>query len=177
MSNADDFFGGGSKSATFETMNVPVGGPIVHVGEQRQQRDLDGNPKFWDKEGREPMMQVPIEVQTDLRDPADPADTGIRTLYVKGDMKRAIAVAVRAAGQIGAPRVGGTLQVAWTSSEAATRKGYNDKKIYTARYTAPGPGDSFFDQPQAAPAVPVQQAAPAPQPVAVGAPSSDGRPW
>lgn len=145
MASADDFFGGGNKSASFKEKNKKVGGRIVAVQDQRQQRDLDGNPKWWDPDTkREPMMQLPIDVQTDERDPEDPTDDGVRTIYVKGDLKRAIAEAVRAAGQRGAPRVGGELVVAWTGDEPASKRGYNDKKIYSAKYTPPSANDEFF---------------------------------
>lgn len=164
--SADDFFAGGSKSAKFDQMNVPVGGKVLSVGPERQQKDLDGNPLWWDAAQTQPKMQLPIEVQTDLRDPEDPADDGARTIYVKksSQMQRAIGDAVRAAGQHGAPKVGGTLHVAWTGSEPASKRGYNDKKIYTARYTPPAQQqDAFFGgQPQSS--APAAQPAPQAQP-------------
>jgi hypothetical protein len=142
--SADDFFAGGLPSAKFDTQGTVIGGRIVRVGDPMQQRDMDGNPKFWDAEKREPMMQLPIDVETDLRDPEVIGDTGARTLYVKGDMKRAIGEALRRAGVQGAPKVGGTLEVAWTGTEPAKKRGFNDKKVYTARYTPPAAGDAFF---------------------------------
>lgn len=174
--SADDFFSGGNKSAKFDQMNVPVGGTILSVGPERQQRDLDGNPLFWDKAELEPKMQLPIDVQTDLRDPEDPADDGVRTIYVKkgSQMLRAVGEAVRKAGQRGAPKVGGTLHVAWTGTEPASKRGYNDKKLYSAKYEAPGVGDDFFGksaQPAAAAPAAQEQAEP------VAAASGNGRPW
>lgn len=168
MSNPDDFFGGGNPSASFKELNVPVGGTVLSVGPERQQSDPKGELQWWDKAETQPKMQLPIDVQTDLRNPEDPSDDGVRTIYVKGDMKRAVGQAVRVAGQRGAPKVGGTLHVAWTASEAATVRGHNDKKIYSAKYTAPAPADSFFGE----------QAAPAAQPAMSGATaaSSAGRP-
>lgn len=145
MSSSDDFFSGGLPSAKFDTMGKVVGGRIIRVGDPMQQRDMaTGAPKYWDVEQREPMMQLPIDIQTDERDPEVPGDTGARTLYVKGDLKRAVTEALRKAGVPGAPKVGGTLEVAWTGSEAATTRGFNDKKLYSARYTAPSSADPFF---------------------------------
>lgn len=166
MAQADDFFGGGYKSANFLEKNKKVGGEIVSIQEQRQQREPNGDLKWWDKAETEPMMQLPIDVQTDLRDPQDPADDGIRTIYVKGDMKRAIGEAVRKAGQRGAPKVGGQLWVAWTDTQPATTRGYNDKKIYTAMYVPPSGNDDFFGSQPKTDA----------QPAAVGASSTDDEP-
>lgn len=147
MSSIDDFFSGGLPSAKFDTQGKVVGGRIIRVGDPMQQRDMvSGEPKFWDVEKTQPMMQLPIDIQTDERDAEIPGDTGARTLYVKGDLKRAVTEALRKAGVQGAPKVGGTLEVAWTSSEQAKKKGFNDKKLYTARYTAPAAGDGFFSE-------------------------------
>jgi hypothetical protein len=164
--SADDFFAGGLPSAKFDTQGTVIGGRIVRVGDPMQQRDMDGNPKFWDAEKREPMMQLPIDVETDLRDPEVIGDTGARTLYVKGDMKRAIGEALRRAGVQGAPKVGGILKVKWAGVEPAKKRGFNDKKIYQAQYTPPAAGDAFFgdhamrDAEQAQRAQLVQPAAP-----------------
>jgi hypothetical protein len=185
MSSSDDFFSGGLPSAKFDVQGKVVGGRIIRVGDPMQQRDMDGKPKFWDVEQREPMMQLPIDVQTDERDPEVIGDTGARTLYVKGDLKRAVTEALRKAGVQGAPKVGGTLEVAWTGTEPAAKKGFNDKKLYTARYTAPAAGDVFFGEQQATPAkvdpfANIRPAQPAAQPVTVPAqganPFADERP-
>jgi hypothetical protein len=146
MSSSDDFFSGGLPSAKFDVQGKVVGGRIIRVGDPMQQRDMvSGEPKFWDADKREPMMQLPIDIQTEERDPEVVGDTGARTLYVKGDLKRAVTEALRKAGAQGAPKVGGTLEVAWTGTQPAPKKGFNDKKLYTARYTAPAAGDGFFD--------------------------------
>lgn len=159
MSSSDDFFGSGNPSLKFEVMGKPVGGRIVRVGDPMQQRDFaTGAPKFWDKAEREPMMQLPIDVQTDLRDADIPGDTGARTLYVKGDLKRAVTEALRKAGAKGAPKVGGELLVVWTGEEPSTKG--NPKKLYAAKYTAPAAGDDFFGGQAATQAVPAQPADP-----------------
>lgn len=144
MSSSDDFFGGGQPTLKFEAMGVVKGGRIVRVGDPMQQRDFaTGAPKFWDKDQREPMMQLPIELQTDERDAEIPGDDGVRTLYVKGDLKRAVKEAMQKAGvRQGAPKVGGTLKVVWTSEEPSGKG--NPKKLWAAKYTAPAAGEGFF---------------------------------
>jgi len=145
MSAGDDFFSGGLPSAKFDVQGKVVGGRIIRVGDPMQQRDMaTGTPQFWDVEQRQPKMQLPIDIQTDERDPELVGDTGARTLYVKGDLKRAITEALRKAGVQGAPKVGGVLEVAWTGIEPAKTRGFNDKKLYSARYTAPTAADPFF---------------------------------
>lgn len=171
MTNAADaFFGGSSKSAKFQTIGETVGGPITHIGAEQQQTEFgSGKPLFWDN--GEPRTQLPITVQTNLRDAADPNDDGQRTFYVKGEMKKAIAAALRAAGAKMA--LGGVLTVTYTGDEPT--KGF-PKKLYTATYAPPAPGAGFFEE-QAAPvqavAQPVAvapQPAPQPQPIPAAQP-------
>ena len=170
---ADLFFGDSSKSAKFETVGETVGGPITHIGEARQQTEFgSGKPLTWDDGS--PRMQLPVTVQTTLRDAADPNDDGQRTFYVKGEMKKAIGQALRAAGAKMA--VGGVLTISYVGEEPT--KGF-PKKLYAATYAPPAPGAGFFEeaaQPvQPAPVYqqptvqPVQQAQPAPQPQAAPA--------
>jgi hypothetical protein len=102
-------------------------------------------------------MQLPVTVQTNLRDASDPNDDGKRTFYVKGEMKKAIGMALRAAGAKMA--IGGTLTVTYVGDEPT--KGF-PKKIYTATYAPPAPGAAFFEE-QAAPQQQPQQVAYPPQ--------------
>lgn len=149
---ADAFFGGSAKSAKFETIGETVGGPITHIGAEQQQTEFgSGKPLFWDN--GEKRTQLPITVQTNQRDPYDPQDDGQRTFYVKGEMKKAIQAALRAAGR--GMAVGGTLTLTYVGDEPT--KGF-PKKLYQASYTPPAPGAGFFEQGE-----PQQQAAPAPQ--------------
>lgn len=159
--NADDFFAGGTPSAKFDTIGVTVAGTITRVGEPMQQRDFtSGAPKVWD-DGR-PMMQLPVDVQTDLRDPEIAHDDGTRAIYIKGELQKAIRTAVRQAGATGL-RVGGSLSVTYTGDGTAKQRGMNAPKLYSAVYTAPAAqaADSFLGgQPAAQPnpvAVPQQQ--------------------
>lgn len=162
MSNpADAFFGDSSKSAKFATVGDTVTGPIVNIGEPRQQTEFrtdgqPGAPLFW-PDGT-PRMQLPVTLQTDQRDPADSFDDGKRTLYIKGELKKAIGAALKTSGARLA--VGGVLSVTFSGEEPT--KGY-PKKLYTATYQPPAPGGSFFDEQPAAAQAPPAAPAPAPQ--------------
>lgn len=136
MTDAEKFLqGSGAKSATFPEIGATVTGTVIDEPIVQQQKDIStGNPKFW-ADGN-PAMQLVIKVQTDERDPDDNEDDGTRAIYVKGQLKTAIADACRKAG-VKLPADGGTLAVKFVSEEPASTKGFNPKKIYAARYTAP----------------------------------------
>ena len=72
---ADSFFGESSPSAKFDAIGTTVGGVITRIGDPMQQTDFSsGKPLTWD-DGT-PRMQLPVTVQTDLRDPSNPLDDG-----------------------------------------------------------------------------------------------------
>jgi hypothetical protein len=160
--------GGGAPSAAFPTPGTKVGGTITETPTVQQQRDLDGKPKFWD-DGN-PQMHLVVTIQTEQRDPSNPDDDGKRRLFVKGQLKNAVADAVRAAGAPGL-QVGGTLDVAYTHDGVPSQRGYSAPKQYKARYTpaaanflhsAPADDPWATSAPSAA-AAPVAQPAPAQQ--------------
>lgn len=164
MTTAEDFFTGGSTSAKFPTVGTTVAGRITRVGEPMQQRDFStGEPKTWD-DGK-PMLQLPVDLATDEREDAD--DDGVRTLYVKGAMQKAIRDALRKAGARGLA-VGGHLAVTYSGDGVAKARGLNAPKEYQAVYTAPDAAADFLaaDEPEpvaapAAPAVDVSKIDPA----------------
>lgn len=157
---ADSFFGESSKSAKFETVGETVGGPIVSIGEARQQTDFRTGELLTWKDGT-PRMQLPVTVQTTLRDASDPTDDGKRTLYVKGEMRKAIGTALRTANA--GMAIGGILTVTFSGTED-TGSGF-PKKLYTATYAPPA--TTFFDGPaQAQQPVAPAQPAPVQQPAA-----------
>lgn len=174
---ADSFFGESSPSAKFDAIGTTVGGVITRIGDPMQQTDFSsGKPLTWD-DGT-PRMQLPVTLQTDLRDPSNPLDDGKRTLYVKGEMKKAIGAALRAAGAKMA--LGGTLTVTFSGEEPTA--GF-PKKLYTATYAAPAPGGAFFEEPAVGTPAPVAAAhvgqppaAPQPAPAAVP-PGVDPQAW
>ena len=157
--------GGGARSAFSKDTPVGtvVGGTIVSA-ESRQQTDyMTGEPKTWD-DGN-PMMQVVVVVQTDLDEDAE--DDGKRAFYLKGSTRvdnttaGAVAKAIRDAGAPGL-EIGATLEMAFTGTEAAQKRGLSDRKLWAARYTRPvlpvGDANPFEQATNAAPAQP----APAP---------------
>jgi hypothetical protein len=137
MEANDLLMGGGVKSATFpdQQYGTTVGGLIVREPTVRQQTDYKtGEPKFFPN--GDPMMQIVVQVQTDLRDPAEPNDDGVRGLYLKAQMMQAVREAVKAAGGKGL-EVGGHLAVTYVRDEPSKLGKGSDKKIYSAAYRLP----------------------------------------
>lgn len=131
----DILMGGGGKSVSFATIGTYVTGEIMVEPESRQQVDLSTDqPKFF-KDGN-PQMQVVITLSTDAHDPTDPDDDGVRRLFVKGGMMKAIREAVRAAGRKRL-EVGGRLTVTYAGDGVASKPGFNPPKIYSAVYVPP----------------------------------------
>ncbi|MFD7794366.1 hypothetical protein [Streptomyces sp. NPDC059759] len=162
--SADAFLmgGGGAPTAKFPNPGTSVGGRITEKPTVEQQRDIStSEPKFW-SDGN-PMMQLVVTVQTEERDPEIEDDDGRRRLFVKGQMKNAVADAVRAVGGRGL-EVGGTLTVTYSHDGQAKQRGFNPPKQYTATYAlaanvalhTPDPGTAQPTAPQQ------QYAAPAP---------------
>jgi hypothetical protein len=82
------------------------------------------------------MMQLRVVLSTDQRDPEDPEDSGERAVYIRGNMQRAVAQAVRAASAPGL-EVGGKLLIKYVADGKAARRGFNPPKVYEAKYRAP----------------------------------------
>lgn len=136
MSTAADFLmGSAGPSAKFPEKGNSVSGPITRIGDPMQQKDYaTGQLKFW-QDGN-PMMQLPVDVQTDLRDAEIQGDDGTRTLYIKGQMQAAIREAVRRSGAK-MLELGGTLTVTYVRDEQPKQRGFNPSKVYEAAYTPP----------------------------------------
>lgn len=150
--------GGGVAAAKFDTIGTTVGGRIVREPETKQQTDFDsGAPKFYD-DGN-PQWQVVVQVQTDLRDPADPNDDGVRAFYLKGQLMQAARDAVKAVNAPGLEK-GGELHVTFVRTEPNSRGRGNDKKVYAARYVKPlsAANQALMGAPVAAPVAAVPQA-------------------
>lgn len=130
--SAEDFMTGGHRSAKFETFGQVIGGEIVEAPRVEQQTDPKTRaPQFYPSGDPKWVMLVAVQAQ-----PAEADDDGIRTLYVKGDMKRAAQKAVAQAGA-GGLEVGGVLQVRYVREEPNSSGAGLPKKCYEARYTAP----------------------------------------
>lgn len=132
--SADDFLmGGGVTSAKFPTIGTTVTGRITERPTVEQQKDYTtGEAKFWDDGS--PQMQLVVTLATAERDPANPDDDGARRVYVKGQMKTAVAQAVRTAGARGL-EVGGVLTVTYARDGVAKNPRYSPPKNFDASYT------------------------------------------
>lgn len=151
---ADDFLmGGGVTSAKFPVLGTTVTGRITERPTVEQQKDFTtGEAKFWD-DGK-PQMQLVVTLATAERDPANPEDDGARRVYVKGQMKTAVAQAVRAAGARGL-EVGGVLSVTYSTDGVAKNPRFNAPKNFTATYTPAATAELHAPEPTpgAAPSV------------------------
>ena len=124
--------GTGGRSAKFETEGDVSVGYITHY-EMRQQTDIKtGAPKTWD-DGN-PMMQLVVTIDTEGRDDED--DDGVRTVYIKGQMQKAVADAIRKSGEHGLG-IGGKLGIKYVSTAAPKQRGFNGAKQYSAKYESP----------------------------------------
>lgn len=132
----DFLMGGGSPSAKFPTIGTTVTGTVAREPEVMQQTDFDsGKPLFWD-DGK-PKLQAKVVLATTERDPLISDDDGERAVYVKGQLQKAVAQAVRSAGAR-LLEVGGTLSVTYIAD--GERKGkLNPPKVYSAKYEPPDP--------------------------------------
>jgi hypothetical protein len=167
MSNVSEQFlaGGGPASVKFPAIGTVVGGKIIEEPEVQQQRDIETGVLLTWQDGN-PRMQMVVTLQTSERDPEIEDDDGIRRLFVKANLRKAVQEAVIAASCKGLD-VGGTLEVAYIGDGEKTNRAYNAPKLYKARYTPPvsDGGSSFLGTaPKAAAGDPFapQPAAPAP---------------
>jgi len=164
-----------SKTAKFDQPGATVAGTITDIGNQFQATKFNRNPQapkeldYWPS--GDPIMQVPVTVQTQERDSSDPEDTGKRTIYMtvsrkEGGQLAAVIAAVEAAGQE-YPQVGGFLALSMVGYDPESGNPQNPRKMYQAQYRPPAPGGGAFapQQAQQAPAPGYQQQ---PQPAQQG---------
>jgi hypothetical protein len=131
----------GVTSAAFPNVGTKVEGKVLAF-EKRQQRDIDGNKKFWDD--GEPMWQIVFTVDTGIIDPSIEDDDGVRNIYAKAQMLNAIRDAIKKSGHKG-DLVGGRLGVMYYADGEKKNKGYNAPKLYKAKFEAPAESDSLDD--------------------------------
>ena len=118
--------GGGAPAAKFPVPGTTVSGTITAEPEIMQQREFGtGTPLAW-PDGK-PKLQLVVTLAT---------ATGEQRVFVKGQLKTAVAQAVKAAGK-DALEVGGTLSVTFVAVGEPARPGLSGAKQYTATYTAP----------------------------------------
>lgn len=121
--NSNDLLmGGGSGNPALALSNVgdSVEGVITKIGKQLQAKEPSGprkgQPKTWPS--GDPVMQVPIELKTNLRDPLVEGDDGARTWWVRqsSDAQRALRDGIVAAGASKA-EVGARVKVTLTGKD------------------------------------------------------------
>lgn len=136
-----------------------IQGTIVRVGEQRQSYKYNPNPSapkqldFW--EGAQggaprPKMEIPLTLQTQLRDPQDPEDDGQRVLvvpiyYKDGSLLSAIQNAIAQAGGKDI-QVGAEMWAQFTGFDPESQNPDNPRKLYAAGYRLPPAGGGAFQQ-------------------------------
>lgn len=146
--------GGKGNSFPFDEIGDTCTGYIIAEPEEMDQTDQDsGEVKRWPNGQAKKVWKITL--QTELRNPDDPEDEGIRTLWVKWKSLAAVRDAVRAAGARDL-EVGGRLALCFSAETDTGVRGKNKIKEYTARYASPPPGSKnsgFMDAPaKAAPA-------------------------
>ncbi len=137
---------GGGVSAQFPKIGHSYTGTIIQIGQARVQTDPKDNSVKTFADGS-PRYQVPITLATDARgkfdedgNPEDvPDDDGVRTLWVKADMQRAIRDAVLKAGKEAGtanlkPEPGGLLTVTRGKNFPKKQAGMKPQHSYTAEY-------------------------------------------
>lgn len=173
--------GEGGNTFPFDNVGDHVQGTVLDLAEVQQSDMQTGQPAFWD-DGK-PKMMYRVTLQTELRDSANPADDGKRTVYLRGAKKPkddggksslcAVLDAVKAATGSGNLAYGGKLTLQYAGNGPQTNRGFNPPKYYQAWYEAP---TMALEQPAEHKTPEPQPAAPAPQfgspapPAQVGAP-------
>lgn len=150
---AEQFLTNSGKPAKLERIGEYVQGDIIDDPQMMQQRDYETENLTFYADGA-PAMQLVIRLQTEQRDPDKPDDDGVRTIYVKGQLKTAVIAAMRGLDH-NVPRKGGVMRVTLTGLEPVKLKNGkpgNDKKIHEVKYRAPAAAqaDAYLSEPSPA---------------------------
>lgn len=137
MSTAADFFGGNAKSASFDGKPAikhagivdRIGAPVQATEYVRPGSGLVGKPQFYPS--GDPVMQLPVTLLTDARDPAVPSDDGRRTIYFEGEKRKALKTALRTVGAR-EPILGDWMSLEYYADQQG--QGAYPKKLYRAEY-------------------------------------------
>lgn len=159
-----DLGGGGGNSFPFDTIGDHVAGTVLDLVEKQQTDMQTQQPASWDN--GDPKMMSIVTLQTELRDPTNPADDGKRTVALSGSKKpesmsriAAVIAAVKAATGGSGLQYGGTLTIQYVGDGQPSQRGFNAPKQYQAWYQAPSmqldqPVEHKTPPPAAAPVVP-----------------------
>jgi hypothetical protein len=193
-SGVEDFFdgvGGGAPSFKFNGPGTGIRGKIVDQYKTTV-TDTSGKEKTY-PDGK-PIPQLNVTLQTSLRNwkginpekiPTDvegnpkpgSEDDGLRRVYIKYDMRRAVGVAVKSTGER-YMKTGGDLAIKQTGVKDTGQP--NGLPLYEARYEAPAQTDDGFlgdgDADPWASATPAPPASPAPAAAPPAVPAQDDEP-
>lgn len=139
---SSDFMGGGKQGVQFEVIGDSVTGMLLAEPEKRVQTDMDSGEVKTFKDGQ-PRTLYAVRLQTELRDPQDPFDTGERMIFLKWKSLDAVVQAIRRAGAPG-PQVGGLLTLTLIGLEEPAKRGWSKVKVWGADYIPPPPGQQFM---------------------------------
>lgn len=125
----------GGRAAKFEEAGTVIGGHLIAEPRSEQQKVYGEETLKFDSQGR-PEMQVVITLQT--AESTGPEDDGMRNIYAKGNMLRAIGKAMLDAGSRKL-EIGGTLYVKYLGDIPAKNPKHKPAKTFAASYTPPAP--------------------------------------
>jgi hypothetical protein len=135
----DEFMGGGgARSVKFERIGDSVTGLVLGPPRKRVQTDFNTGEVKTYKDGSPRYMYV-VELQTELRDPEDAQDDGMRALFLKWHSLNAVRQAITNVGAKGLRR-GGVLTLTFTGTEPPPGGRGNPVKLYSASYIPPDDG-------------------------------------
>jgi hypothetical protein len=152
--------GAGGRYFPFLRIGDSVEGEVVDVKILQARDMISKDLKFWPS--GDPMYNVVPTLQTNLRDPQDHEDDGLRSPYVKWGGASRMALQ-QGLGQAGMDDIviGCWMRMTYVGDGPAQR-GMNAPKLYEFAFRPPTQGAGLNRLPQGAPAAPAQQAQVAP---------------
>ena len=151
FAQAASFLTGGLVAAKWPHEGFVVEG-VIKGAKMQQQRDYDdGTPLTWDN--GDPRMQLVVDVQSEAtgvtwkglqnKKTVVPNDDGMRAMYVKGNLQKALSKALTAAGAKFA--AGAHLRVERVADIPNADSKYADAHDYVVVYTPRDPGQDAAD--------------------------------
>lgn len=129
--DTSEFFSESVPAFTFEEIGAIAEGHVVSKESRQQTTMKDRTPIYW-SDGR-PAMQMVVILDTGNE---TEEDDGLRALYVKANLRKAVIAALKAA-KANDLQIGGHLKVTFTSELPPTQRGFDPAKVYEAEYIAP----------------------------------------
>jgi hypothetical protein len=149
MSNesSEFFFGSGGTGAPyfpFREVGTTITGTVTTEPVVRDATDpFTGDVVTW-KDGN-PKKVLVVTVQTDLRDPANPEDSGQRSVWISTYGQRLAVKDALTRANASAIEVGGKLTLTFTGYGERTNPALNPPKAFSADYQKPNASAGFFN--------------------------------